>query len=78
MMYEDLHGIIDMYYNAIHNFVGCPCDYKLDFEVAPKHLGQLADMMTEWKGAIAEGLSLSDADIAAIVLKHDKDLKLQA
>ena len=43
-----------------------------------KHLGQIADSMYEWEGAIAEELGLTTADVAAINTKHPKELKLQA
>ena len=41
------------------------------------HLGQIADVMVDWKGRIAEELGLTDADIADI--KHDNcnELKQQ-
>ena len=60
-----------------YNFVGCPCDCKMDLEVASKHIGQLADSMKEWKGAIAEGLNLTEADIAAVDLEYQNKLRLQ-
>ena len=43
-----------------------------------KHLGQIADSMYKWEGAIAEELGLTTADVAAINTKHPKELKLQA
>ena len=42
-----------------------------------KHLGQIADAMYEWEGAIAEQLGLIRADIAAIKIKYPSELKLQ-
>ena len=42
-----------------------------------KHLGQIADTMTEWEGKIAEELQLSVADVAAIKTEHPTKLKLQ-
>ena len=42
-----------------------------------KHLGQVADTMTEWEGKIAEELQLSVADVAAIKAEHPTKLKLQ-
>ena len=42
-----------------------------------KHLGQIADAMYEWEGAVAEQLNLTEADIAAIKMKHPGELKLQ-
>ena len=43
----------------------------------PKHLGQIADSMTEWQGRISEELQLTPADIADILTRHPKKLKLQ-
>lgn len=43
-----------------------------------KHLGQIADSMSEWEGAIADNLGLTPADIAGIKTKHRTELKLQA
>ena len=42
-----------------------------------KHLGQIADVMCEWEGPIAEQLELTRADIAAIKTEHPNKLKLQ-
>ena len=42
-----------------------------------KHLGQIADSMYEWEGAIAEQLELTRADIAAIKAEYPGKLKLQ-
>ena len=43
-----------------------------------KHLGQIADSMDEWEGAVAESLGLRPADVAEIKHKDPKKLKLQA
>ena len=43
----------------------------------PKHLGQIADSMTEWEGRISEELQLTPADVADILTRHPKKLKLQ-
>ena len=43
-----------------------------------KHLGQIADSMYEWEGAIADELGLTPADVAAIKTKYPTQLKLQA
>ena len=56
---------------------------KLDLVIdaenqSSKHLGQIADSMCEWQGAIAEELELTPADIAAINMEYPKKLKLQA
>ena len=42
------------------------------------HLGQIADIMYEWEGPVAEYLGLTRADIAAIKMKYPVKLKLQA
>ena len=35
-----------------------------------KHLGQIADSMDAWEGAISERLDLTQADVAAIKTKY--------
>ena len=53
-------------------------DHVIDFgNKSAKHLGQIADTMTEWEGKIAEELQLTVSDVAAIKTKHPMDLKLQ-
>jgi hypothetical protein len=42
------------------------------------HLGQIADRMDEWEGAVAENLGLHPADVAEIKEAHSGKLKLQA
>ena len=42
-----------------------------------KHLGQIADAMYEWEGSIAEQLELTKADVAAIKIRHPRELRLQ-
>ena len=51
----------------------------LDFQNGdvPLHLGQIADSMHEWEGPVAEQLGLTQANVAAIKLKHPAELKLQ-
>ena len=51
----------------------------LDFENddVPVHLGRIADSMYEWEGPVAEQLGLTQADVAAIKLKHPGELGLQ-
>ena len=54
-------------------------DQELDFEnpgILP-HLGQIADSMYKWEGAVAEQLGLTWAEIAAIKMKHPDELGLQ-
>ena len=43
-----------------------------------RHLGQIADSMYEWEGAIADSLGLHQADVAEIKEAHSGKLKLQA
>ena len=43
----------------------------------PKHLGQIADCLTEWEGRIADELGLTLADVASIKSKHPRILELQ-
>ena len=43
-----------------------------------KHLGEIADSMCEWEGAVAENLELTPADIANIIIKYPKEMNLQA
>ena len=43
----------------------------------PRHLGQIADVMFEWEGPIAEQLGLTRADVAAIKTVHPGHLRLQ-
>ena len=42
-----------------------------------KHLGQIADSMTEWEGRISEELQLAPADVASIHTQYPKKLNLQ-
>ena len=42
-----------------------------------KHLGEIADHMSEWEGPIAECLGLSDPEIANVKAKHPGKLQLQ-
>lgn len=44
----------------------------------PKHLGQIADSIDEWEGAVAESLGLGLAVVAGIKEKHPGKLNLQA
>lgn len=42
-----------------------------------KHIGPIADSMTEWEGAVGDALELTYADRAAIVEAHPRKLNLQ-
>ena len=49
----------------------------LDGDGDPKHLGQIADSISEWEGRIADELGLKKADVAAIKCEYPNKLKLQ-
>ena len=51
---------------------------SLDREIQQKSLGQIADLMAEWEGRIADELGLTLADVAAIKKKYPGELKLQS
>ena len=42
-----------------------------------QHLGQIADSMYEWEGAVADSLGLHQANVAAIKKAHPDELQLQ-
>ena len=42
-----------------------------------KHLGEIADSMYEWEGAVAENLKLTPADIVDIKTQYPKKMNLQ-
>ena len=42
-----------------------------------KHIGRIADFMSEWDGAIGDALELTYADRAAISEAHPRKLNLQ-
>ena len=50
---------------------------KLDLVITFKHIGQIADIMTEWEGRIAEELELTQAEIAEIRHNHVGNFKQQ-
>ena len=45
--------------------------------VENKHLGQIADSMSEWQGRIAEELGLTPPDVENIKYKYSHDMNLQ-
>ena len=55
-----------------------PLDRVIDDDGPCKHFGKIADSMREWEGPIAEQLDLTTPDIAAIRLKYQANLPLQA
>ena len=65
-------------YKLLHTYRNIT-DQVIDFTNGgiPKHLGQIADSVYEWKGVIAVELGLTPAEVAAIEAKHPADLKLQ-
>ena len=46
-------------------------DFKLD--AAPIHLGQIAKLMCDWRGEIADGLKLTLPEVAAIENDYIRD-----
>jgi hypothetical protein len=42
-----------------------------------KHLGEIADSMCEWEGAVAENLGMTQADVANIKAQYPKKMNLQ-
>ena len=55
-------------------------DRKIDCDNGgvSRHLGRIADFMSEWEGRIAEELDLKSSDVSAIRTRYPGDLKLQA
>ena len=60
------------------------CDREIDFEnvdirgrTVPLHLGQIASDMTDWEGAIADNLGLTEADKADIMDRFHRKPSLQ-
>ena len=54
-------------------------DDELDscHEDVPKHLGQIADTVSEWEGQLSEELGLKPPDVSAIKVEYPSKLKLQ-
>ena len=59
-------------------------DREIDFEhrderdqLIPRHLGKMAESMTDWEGAIADHLGLSEPDRSDIRDKNPTQPKLQ-
>ena len=59
-------------------------DREIDFEhrnerdqLIPRHLGKMAESMTDWEGVIADHLDLSEPDRSEIKYKYPKELELQ-
>ena len=57
----------------------CQLDREIDSgnDGVLRHLGQIADSMDKWEGAVAEHLGLTIADSAAIKVEHPNRLDLQ-
>ena len=49
----------------------------LDKEIGSNHRGQIAELMAEWEGRIADELNLTDTDVAGIKHQYPRELKLQ-
>ena len=59
-------------------------DREIDFEhrdergqLIPRHLGKMAESMTDWEGAIADHLGLSEPDRSDIRDKNPRQPELQ-
>ena len=59
-------------------------DEEIDFEhkdtrnqVIPKHLGRIAESMTDWEGTIADHLDLSESDRSDIRERNIREPKLR-
>ena len=48
-----------------------------DKEIGFNHRGQIAELMAEWEGSIADALNLTDTDVADIKHQYPRELKLQ-
>lgn len=68
-----------MYYVFVNYYRKAKLDNEIDAcnDGVPKHIGQIADSMTEWEGKISEELQLTPADVASILIQHPSKLKLQ-
>ena len=74
-------GMIIYYYSNYVLFIGkvqLEKEIDADNNGVLKHLGQIADSMTEWEGRISEELQLTPADVASIYMQHPDKLKLQS
>ena len=56
-----------------------PLDLVLDSDNngVSKHLGEIADQMSEWEGPIAECLGLTHPEIVGVKTKYPENLRLQ-
>ena len=68
-------------YTSFHCSDACAVlDKEIDYNSGgvPKHMGRIADLLSEWDGRIAEELLLKPADVAAIRTQFPTNLKLQS
>ncbi|MCG8625296.1 MAG: hypothetical protein MJE68_25265 [Proteobacteria bacterium] len=49
----------------------------MDVEFPERHIGEIADLMTEWEGQISDKLKLRANDVEEIKTKYSRKLKLQ-
>ena len=63
-------------YRSCSRSVSCSDDYDSGHGGVLKHLGQIADVMYEWEGAVANSLGLRQTDVAEI--KEIHKIQLQA
>ena len=53
-------------------------DQEIDYgSKAPVHIGQIAEVVTQWEGPLSDGLDLSPADVEDIKKKYPYGLKQQ-
>ena len=52
-------------------------DIELDIEIQESHLSDIANLMTEWEGQIADKLKLRASDVEEIKTKYPQKLNLQ-
>ena len=75
---------LDDVVTSVSTDYGWKLDKEIDFEhrdarghVIPEHLGRIAESMTDWEGAIADHLGLSEPDRNGIRQGHTGEPKLQ-
>ena len=51
--------------------------YDISDEVIEKHLGQIAEVIVQWEGVVADELRLTSSDVAAILIKYPRSQNLQ-
>ena len=49
----------------------------MDVEIPERHLGEIADLMSEWEGQVSDKLKLRPSDVEEIKTKYPQKLRLQ-